>query len=95
MFVGCVYLTTCVGMIVYRIWSARENAREAGSSTQPPKMSWLDSIIRIVVDSALGYTLVSLTIFITQAARSNAIYITSGAVSLLWFSNIHQRNADI
>ena len=87
MFAGCIYSATCVGMIVYRIWNARENARDSvenGNSTQSPKMTWLDSVIRIVVDSALGYTLVSLTIFITQAARSNAIYITSGAVSLLW-----------
>lgn len=38
-----------------------------------------DSVIRIVIDSGLGYTLVSLTLFFSRVARSNALYITSGA----------------
>ena len=81
------YSVTYVGMIVYQIWNARDHARgfmETRSSAQSPKMTRLDSVIRIVIDSALGYTLVSLTLFFSQVARSNAIYITSGAVSLLW-----------
>jgi len=44
----------------------------------------VDSVICIVIDSGLGYTLVSLTLFFSQLARSNALFITSGAVSLLW-----------
>jgi hypothetical protein len=47
-------------------------------------MIQLDSIIHIVIDSGLGYTLVSLTLFFSQLAPSNAIFITSGAVSLIW-----------
>ena len=84
-----IYSITYVGMIVYRIWNARDGAQgfmETGTSTQSPKMTRLDSVIRIVIDSALGYTLVSLTLFFSQVARSNAIYITSGAVSLLWLT---------
>ena len=82
----CIYSTTYVGTIVYRIWNAREDAQDligSGSSTQSPKITRLDSVIRIVIDSALGYTLVSLTLFFSQVARSNALYITSGAVSIL------------
>ena len=84
------YSTTYVGMIVYRIWNARYDARdfvETGRSTQSPRTAQsprttrFDSIIRIVIDSALGYTLVSITIPFSQATRSNALYITSGAVS--------------
>lgn len=74
-------------MIVRRIWNARDVARifmETGSNTQSPKINRLDSVIRIVIDSALGYTLVSFTLFLSQVTRSNALYITSGAVSLLW-----------
>ena len=83
----CIYSISFVAMIVRRIWNARDVARsfmETGSNTQFPKMTRLDSIIRIVIDSALGYTLVSFTLFLSQVARSNALYITSGAVSLLW-----------
>jgi len=81
-----IYSTTYLGMIVYRIWYARDDVRgfiATGSSTQSPKMTRLDSVIRIVIDSALGYTLVSLTLFFSQIARSNAVYIASGAVSPL------------
>ncbi|KIM47216.1 hypothetical protein M413DRAFT_23454 [Hebeloma cylindrosporum] len=70
------------GMIVYRIWDARVDARGymgTGRGAQSTKMTRLDSIIRIVVDSALGYTLVSFTLFLSQVARSNALYIASGA----------------
>jgi hypothetical protein len=73
-------------MIVRRIWNARDVARsfmETRDNPQSPKMNRLDSIIRIVIDSALGYTLVSFTAFLSQVASSNALYITSGAVSLL------------
>jgi hypothetical protein len=58
---------------------------EAGNSAQPTNrtVTRLDSIIRIVIDSGLGYTLVTLTIFFSRVAHSNAIYVTSGAVSLL------------
>jgi len=44
----------------------------------------LDSIIYIVIDSGLDYTLVSLTLFFSQLVPNNALFITSGAVSLLW-----------
>ena len=83
--------TTYVGMIVYRLWNARDDARdlvETGSRTRSPKTTRLDSIIRIVIDSALGYTLVSLTLFFSQIARSNALYITSGAVSF-WLTLLY------
>jgi len=86
MLAGCIYTATCVGMIIYRIWNVRDNVRdsmEAGSA-HPPKTTRLDSIIRIIIDSALGYTIVSLTLFVSLLARSNALYITSDAVSLLW-----------
>ena len=82
----CIYSITYVGMIVYRIWNARDVApgfMETGSNIQSLKMTRLDSVIRIVIDSALGYTLVSLSVFFTQVAGSNAVYITSCAVSLL------------
>ena len=82
----CIYSTIYIGMIVYRIWNARDDAQgfmETGSSTQSSKMTRLDSVIRIVIDSALGYTLVSLTLFFSQVARSNAVYIAACAVSLL------------
>jgi hypothetical protein len=69
-------------MIVYRLWNARGRARDSAQSTN---MIRLDSIIHIVIDSGLGYTLlVSLTLFFSQLAPSNAIFITSGAVRLLW-----------
>ena len=68
-------------MIVYRIWNARDGTQNSAQSTN---ITRLDSVIRIVIDSALGYTLVSLTLFFSRVARSNALYITSGAVSLLW-----------
>ena len=74
-------------MIVYRIWNERDRTRnlmETGSSVQFKKMTRLDSVIRIVIDSGLGYTLVSLTLFFSRVARSNALYITSGAVSFSW-----------
>jgi len=74
-------------MIVRRIRNARDVARifmETGSNSQSPQINRLDSVIRIVIDSALGYTLVSFTLFLSQVMRSNALYITSGAVSLLW-----------
>jgi hypothetical protein len=85
-------------MIVYRIWNARDDAQgfmgtESGSSVQSLKMTRFDSVIRIVIDSALGYTLVSLTLFFSQVTRSNALYIASGAVSLLLLT-IHQRDAN-
>ena len=85
-----------LGMIVYRILNAQHDAQgfiDTGSSIQPPKTTRLDSVIRIVIDSALGYTLVSLTLFFSQVARSNAIYITSGAVSFIWLT-IHQRDVN-
>jgi hypothetical protein len=68
-------------MIVYRLWNARGRARDSAQSTN---MIRFDSIIRIVIDSGMGYTLLSLTLFFSQLARSNALFITSGAVSLLW-----------
>jgi len=77
---------TYVGMIVYRIWNARDRTRslmDTGSGGQSKKMTQLDSVIRIVIDSGLGYTLVSLTHFFSRVAHSNALYITSGAVSFL------------
>ena len=83
----CIYFTTYIGMIVYRIWYARDDAQgfmETGSGAQSPKMTRLDSVIRIVIDSALGYTLVSLTLFFSQIACSNAVYIAACAVSILW-----------
>jgi hypothetical protein len=55
-----------------------------GNSAQSTNMNRLGSVIRIVIDSGLGYTLVSLTLFFSRIARSNALYITSGAVSLFW-----------
>ena len=67
-------------MIVHRLWNARDGARDSAQSTN---MTRLDSVIRIVIDSGLGYTLVSLTLFFSQVVRSNALYITSGAVSVL------------
>jgi len=72
-------------MIVYRIWNARDDSRGLvgdANGAQRARMTPLDSVIRIVIDSGLGYTLVSLTLFFSQVARSNALYITSGAVSL-------------
>ena len=84
-------------MIVYPIWNARHDVQGfmgTASNIQSPKMTWLDSVIRIVIDSALGYTLVSLTLFFSQVARSNAIYITSGAVSFIGLT-IHQRDVNI
>jgi len=72
-------------MIVYRIWNARDDSRGLvgdANGAQYARMTPLDSVIRIVIDSGLGYTLVSLTLFFSQVARSNALYITSGAVSL-------------
>ena len=81
----CIEFRTYVGMIVYRVWNARGGApsyMETGNSTQSTNMNRLDSVIRIVIDSGLGYTLVSLTLFFSRLARSNAIYITSGAVSI-------------
>ena len=56
---------------------------ETGSNIQSPKMTQLDSIIHVVIDSALGYTLVSLSVFFIQVVGSNTVYITSCAVSLL------------
>jgi hypothetical protein len=73
-------------MIVYRIWDARVDGQSfmgTGNGAQSTKMTRLDSVIRIVIDSGLGYTLVSLTLFFSEVARSNALYITSGAVSFL------------
>jgi hypothetical protein len=85
---GCIYSAPYVGMIVRRKWNAQDVARrftETGSSTQSTNMTpRLNSVIRIIIDSALGYTLVSFTLFVSQLARSNAIYIASGAVSFLW-----------
>ena len=69
-------------MIVYRLWNARGRARDSAQSTN--FMIRLDSIISIVIDSGLGYTLLSLALFFSQLVRSNALFITSGAVSLLW-----------
>ena len=69
-------------MIVYRLWNARGRARDSAQSTNMIRQ--LDSIICIVIDSGLGYTLLSLTLFFSQLVRSNALFITSGAVSLLW-----------
>jgi len=74
-------------MIVYRLWNARDSNAPSSmgtrNSAQLTKTTRLDSIIRIVIDSGLGYTLVSLTLFFSLLARSNALYITSGAVSFL------------
>ena len=83
-------------MIVYRILNAQHDAQgfiDTGSSIQPPKTTQLDSVIHIVIDSAHGYTLVSLTLFSSQVACSNAIYITSGAVSFIWLT-IHQHDVN-
>jgi hypothetical protein len=95
LFTRCIYSTTYVGIIVYRIWNARDDAQGfmgTGSSVQSQEMTRFDSVIRIVIDSALGYTLVSLTLFFSQVTRSNALYIASGAVSLLLLT-IHKRDA--
>jgi len=73
-------------MIVYQVWNARDNAPSitgTGNSAQSTSITRLDSVMRITIDSGLGYTLVSLTLFFSYVARSNALYITSGAVSLL------------
>lgn len=70
-------------MIVYRVWNMRDGAPSfmgTGNSAEPTNMNRLNCVIRIVIDSGLGYTLVSLTLFFSRLARSNAIYITSGAV---------------
>ena len=75
-------------MIVYRLWNARGRARDSAQSTN---MIRLDSIICIVIDSGLGYTLVSLTLFFSQLAPSNAIFITSGAVSLWLIMYPHKK----
>jgi len=83
--IGCLYSAMCVGMIVYRIWNAQDDSRGLvgdASGAQYARMTPLDSVIHIVIDSGLGYTLVTLTLFFSQVARSNALYITSGAVSL-------------
>ena len=74
-------------MIVYRLWNARGRARNSAQSTN---MIRLNSIICIVIDSGLGYTLVSLTLFFSQLARSNALFITSGAVRLSLIIYTHQ-----
>jgi hypothetical protein len=58
-------------------------------------MTRLDSVIRIVIDSGLGYTLVSLTMFFSRVARSNALYIASGAVSLPWLIMYTRKEANI
>jgi len=63
-------------MIVYLLWNARGRARDSAQSTN---MIRFDSIIRIVIDSGLGYTLLSLALFFSQLVRSNAIFITCGA----------------
>jgi hypothetical protein len=70
------------------MWNARDNARSiirTGNrlNAQSTNTTRLDSVIRIIIDSGLGYTLVSLTLFFSFVARSNALYITSGTVSLL------------
>jgi hypothetical protein len=95
---GCIYSTPYVGMIVRRIWNARDVARnfmETGNGTQSTNMTpRLNSVIRIIIDSALGYTLVSFTLFVSQVARSNALYITSGAVSLLWLIMYTRKDAN-
>ena len=73
-------------MIIYRIWNVQDVAlgfMETGSNIQSPKMTQLDSVIHIVIDLALGYTLVSLSVFFTQVVGSNTVYITSCAVSPL------------
>lgn len=75
----------CVGMIVYRIWNAQDDSQGLLGDTngaQYARMTPLNSVIHIIIDSGLGYTLVSLTLFFSQVARSNSLYITSGAVSL-------------
>lgn len=67
------------GMIVYRIWNARDCSRGLARPTNGAQTAQMTHLIRIVIDSALGYTLVSLTLFFSLVARSNALYITSGA----------------
>ena len=69
-------------MIVYRIWNARDDSRGLVRPANGAQAAKMIRLIRIVIDSALGYTLVSLTLFVSQVARSNALYITSGAVSI-------------
>jgi hypothetical protein len=84
-------------MIVYRIWDAGADAQSfvrTGNGAQSAKMTRLDSVIRIVVDSGLGYTLVSLTLFFSEVARSNVLYLTSGAVSFLLVNYIHHLDAN-
>ncbi|KIM47240.1 hypothetical protein M413DRAFT_7788 [Hebeloma cylindrosporum] len=74
-------INSVLGMIVYRLWNAQDGTPSygAGSNGKPAKMTRFNSVIRIVIDSGFGYTLVSLTLFFSRVAHSNAIYITSGA----------------
>lgn len=71
-----------IGMIVYRIWHARNDVQPSTHvGSRPSKRnSTLNSILRIVVDSGLIYMLTSVTVFFSQLANSNAVYITTAAV---------------
>jgi len=83
----CLYSTTYVGMIVYRIWDAQDCSRGLVRPANGAQTAKMTHIICIIINSALGYTLVSLTLFFLLVAHSNALYITSGTVSISIFIN--------
>ncbi|KIK66378.1 hypothetical protein GYMLUDRAFT_120742, partial [Collybiopsis luxurians FD-317 M1] len=77
-------LTT--SLIVYRIWKIHRETREiarnsilaASSSANRP--SYLTNTIRVMIDSGVLNTSMSLITFATYLSRSNSIYITSDVV---------------
>ncbi|KAF8970693.1 hypothetical protein BDZ97DRAFT_57170 [Flammula alnicola] len=93
------------GMIVFRIWSVDHAARSVhaadsvSSCPQSGKMkrrSKLQSVLRIVIDSGLIYTMTSFAVFCSQIASSNSVFITTGAdimVIGIAFNLIHIRVA--
>lgn len=73
-------------MIVFRVLTVER--QRAGLEGLPPfypfssrRRSRLQLVIRSIIESGLMYTTMSIIVFITYLLKSNAIYITSAAVS--------------
>ncbi|KAF8068866.1 hypothetical protein FPV67DRAFT_1490019 [Lyophyllum atratum] len=69
-------------MIVLRIWrSVRETAMAHRFTPfySPKTQSRLQNIIRIIIESGLIYTAMSIIVFVTQLSGSNSVYITTAA----------------
>jgi hypothetical protein len=92
--IGCIFWAFSVplniyatSVIVFRIWRIDKEVFRADSSSSPPVIlrfqretsTKLQKAIKIIVESALIYTLVSLSVLVTKATGSNMMYLTTAA----------------